>query len=174
MECDSAPALACAASAGQPDTLAALACALADTALADGDADAAIPQYVRALEIHESLEIPFERPQILIRGGVALANHGRRARRGRGSDGRGPSGRPTRSEPGLGGAGGPSNRRPRSLPRAAPGTPRTVDMHVRNILTKLRSRTRTEAASRVAELGLLQTRDAGPRPGAWGDAGRDR
>lgn len=40
---------------------------------------------------------------------------------------------------------------------------RTVDMHVRNILTKLRSRTRTEAASRAAELGLLQTRDAGPR-----------
>ena len=38
-----------------------------------------------------------------------------------------------------------------------------VDMHVRNILTKLRSRTRTEAASRAAELGLLQTRDADPR-----------
>ena len=32
---------------------------------------------------------------------------------------------------------------------------RTVDMHVRNILTKLRSRTRTEAATRAAELGLL-------------------
>ena len=33
---------------------------------------------------------------------------------------------------------------------------RTVDMHVRNILTKLRSRTRTEAAARAAELGLLE------------------
>ena len=32
---------------------------------------------------------------------------------------------------------------------------RTVDMHVRNILAKLRCRTRTEAASRAAELGLL-------------------
>jgi len=32
---------------------------------------------------------------------------------------------------------------------------RTVDMHVRNILTKLRCRTRTEPASRAAELGLL-------------------
>ena len=67
-----------AASAGYPDALAALACALADTALADGDADAAIPQYARALEIHESLEIPFERAQILIRSGVALAAAGER------------------------------------------------------------------------------------------------
>ncbi len=32
---------------------------------------------------------------------------------------------------------------------------RTVDMHVRNILTKMRCRTRTEAAGRAAELGLL-------------------
>jgi DNA-binding NarL/FixJ family response regulator len=32
---------------------------------------------------------------------------------------------------------------------------RTVDMHVRNILTKLRSHTRTEAAARAADLGLL-------------------
>jgi len=35
-------------------------------------------------------------------------------------------------------------------------SPRTVDMHVRNILTKLRSHTRTEAAARAAELGLLE------------------
>ncbi len=33
---------------------------------------------------------------------------------------------------------------------------RTVDMHVRNILSKLRSHTRTEAAARAAELGLLE------------------
>ena len=34
---------------------------------------------------------------------------------------------------------------------------RTVDMHVRNILAKLRCRTRTEAARRAAELGLLSS-----------------
>ena len=32
---------------------------------------------------------------------------------------------------------------------------RTVDMHMRNILAKLRCRTRTEAARRAAEFGLL-------------------
>ncbi len=34
-------------------------------------------------------------------------------------------------------------------------SPRTVDMHVRNILRKLDSRTRVEAAHRAGELGLL-------------------
>jgi len=32
---------------------------------------------------------------------------------------------------------------------------RTVDMQVRSILNKLRCRTRTEAAARAADLGLL-------------------
>ena len=38
-------------------------------------------------------------------------------------------------------------------------SPRTVDMHVRNILRKLDSRTRVEAAHRAGELGLLVAAD---------------
>jgi DNA-binding NarL/FixJ family response regulator len=39
---------------------------------------------------------------------------------------------------------------------------RTVDMHVRNILSKLRAHTRTEAAARATELGLLGNLPIGP------------
>ena len=35
--------------------------------------------------------------------------------------------------------------------------PRTIDMHVRNVLTKLDCRSRTEATRRAVELGLLQS-----------------
>ena len=34
-------------------------------------------------------------------------------------------------------------------------SPRTVDMHVRNILRKLNCRSRVEAAHRASDLGLL-------------------
>jgi len=35
-------------------------------------------------------------------------------------------------------------------------SPRTIDMHVRNVLTKLGCRSRTEATRTAVELGLLE------------------
>jgi len=63
---------------GHPDALAALAHALAEIALLDGDADTATVQLDRALELHQQLEIPFERAQLQLRSGVALAAAGAR------------------------------------------------------------------------------------------------
>jgi DNA-binding NarL/FixJ family response regulator len=67
-----------AAATGHPDVLAALAHALGETALADGHPDVAAEQLRRAVELHETLSIPFERAQIQLRAGVALAAAGER------------------------------------------------------------------------------------------------
>ena len=67
-----------AAGAGHPYALAALAHALGETALHDGDADAAARQLGRSLELHADLDTPFERAQIALRAGVALAAAGER------------------------------------------------------------------------------------------------
>ena len=69
---------AIAADAGHPYALAALAHALGETALQEGDADAAARQFGRALELHADLDAPFERAQIAVRAGVALAAAGER------------------------------------------------------------------------------------------------
>ena len=69
---------AIAADAGHPYALAALAHALGETALHEGDADAAARQFGRALELQADLDIPFERAQIGVRAGVALAAAGER------------------------------------------------------------------------------------------------
>jgi DNA-binding CsgD family transcriptional regulator/tetratricopeptide (TPR) repeat protein len=63
---------------GHPDALAAVAFALGETALADGQPDTAAQQLCRAVELHAGLDIPFERAQIQLRAGVALAATGRR------------------------------------------------------------------------------------------------
>ncbi len=63
---------------GHPDALAALACAIADTALLEGDAETAAEQTARAVELHGGLDMPFERAQIELRAGVALAATGER------------------------------------------------------------------------------------------------
>jgi DNA-binding CsgD family transcriptional regulator len=181
-----------AASAGHPDALAALAHALGETALAEGDTAAAAEQLSRAVELHEDLEIPFERGQILVRAGVALAADGDRetalahlgdAHRVARRLGAAPLaaeaareilalGEPLERHVGKRAAAdhenaGLSPRELEVMQLVASGltnreiaarlvvSTRTVDMHVRGILTKLRCRTRTEAAARAAELGLL-------------------
>jgi DNA-binding CsgD family transcriptional regulator len=61
-----------AASSGHPDALAALAHAIGECALLQGDADAAAQQLTRAVELHAGLDLPFERAEIRLRAGVAL------------------------------------------------------------------------------------------------------
>jgi ATP/maltotriose-dependent transcriptional regulator MalT len=65
---------------GQPDALAALACAIGETALLDGDAATAAEQLGRGAEVHRELDMPFERAQIELRAGVALGAAGDRER----------------------------------------------------------------------------------------------
>jgi DNA-binding CsgD family transcriptional regulator len=63
---------------GHADALAALGCAIAETALLEGDAATAAEQGARAVELHRGLDMPFERAQIELRAGVALAASGER------------------------------------------------------------------------------------------------
>lgn len=63
---------------GHPDALAALAHALGEIALAEGETELAAEQLGRAVELHRSLRIPAERVQILHRAGIALAAAGER------------------------------------------------------------------------------------------------
>ena len=67
-----------AADAGHPDALAALAQAIGELALLDGDAGAAAEHLERAVALHREIAIPFERAQIELRAGVALAAAGAR------------------------------------------------------------------------------------------------
>jgi len=183
-----------AAAAGHGDALAALAHALGETALAEGDAGAAAAQLERALELHGALEIPFERAHIGLRAGVALAAAGRREdaierlreahRTARRLGARPVAARAAAEisllaaplEETLGRraaaehrAAGLSRRELEVMRLVAAGrtnreiarelflSSRTVDMHVRNILAKLRCRSRTEATTRAGDLGLLSS-----------------
>jgi predicted ATPase/DNA-binding CsgD family transcriptional regulator len=182
----------CAASSGHADALAALAHALAEIALLEGDADTAAEQLTRAVELHRDLGMPYERAQIELRAGVALAAAGERelalerlcdayrAARRLGARPLAATAATRVSELGESVAtrlgiraeadadGGGLSRREREVMRlVAVGrtnreiahdlflSPRTVDMHVRNILRKLDCRSRVEAAGRARELGLV-------------------
>jgi DNA-binding CsgD family transcriptional regulator len=63
---------------GHAYALAALAHAIGETALLEGDADAAAEQLSRAVELYRGLDVPFERAQVELRAGVALAASGER------------------------------------------------------------------------------------------------
>ncbi|HET7574443.1 MAG TPA: AAA family ATPase [Solirubrobacterales bacterium] len=67
-----------AAGAGTPDALAALAHALGEAALLDGDAPRAVNNFTRALELLRGVDLPYERAQVQLRAGVALAAIGER------------------------------------------------------------------------------------------------
>jgi ATP/maltotriose-dependent transcriptional regulator MalT len=192
-----------AATSGHPDAIAALAHAVGESALREGDADGAAEQLARAVELQSGLEIPFERAQIQLRAGVALAAAGRReaavdrlvdAHRAARRLGARPLCREAADELGKLGESveqrlgsraaaehenaGLSRRELEVMRLVASGhtnkeiaarlvlSTRTVDMHVRNILAKLRCRSRTEAAGRASELGLLGSAPA--RRGARG------
>jgi DNA-binding CsgD family transcriptional regulator len=63
---------------GHDDALAALAQAIGEMALLEGDIETAAEQLSRAVELHRGLGIPFERAQVELRAGVALAAAGER------------------------------------------------------------------------------------------------
>jgi DNA-binding NarL/FixJ family response regulator len=67
-----------ASEAGHGDALAALAQALGEMAVLDGDEGAAAEHFSRAVELHRTLAVPFERAQIELRAGVVLAAAGER------------------------------------------------------------------------------------------------
>jgi DNA-binding NarL/FixJ family response regulator len=181
-----------AAEAGHADALAALAQAIGELALLDGDEAAAAEHLCRAVELHRGLAIPHERAQIELRAGVVLAATGEREEaierlcdcyRTAGKLGARPLAAAAAKEVArlgesvaqrLGGRAADDDN-PAQLTRrelevlrhVAVGrtnreiaqelflSPRTVDMHVRNLLAKLDCRSRVEASHRASELGLL-------------------
>jgi DNA-binding CsgD family transcriptional regulator len=67
-----------AAEIGNPEALGALSHALGEAVLLDGDAAQAVDHFSRALDVLRPIDVPFERAQIQVRAGVALAAVGER------------------------------------------------------------------------------------------------
>ena len=174
-----------ASTTGHPYALAALAHAIGETALLEGDTATAADQLSRAVEIHRGLDVPFERAHVELRAGVALAAAGEREAalerlRGAYRAARKLGARPLATEAAnevaalgesvsrrLSGESGLTRRELEVVRLIAVGrtnrdvaqelflSPRTVDMHVRHILRKLDCQSRGEAAHRAHELGLV-------------------
>ena len=183
-----------ASATGTAYALGALAHAIGETALLEGDAESAAEQLARAVEIYRDVDVPFETAQVELRAGVALAAVGERDRalellgdayrRARKLRARPLAAEAANEVAALGesvserlgnraaadseGAGltrrelevvrmlavGRTNR---EVAQELFLSPRTIDMHVRNILRKLDVRSRGEAAHRAGELGLLSS-----------------
>jgi len=181
-----------ASTTGHPDALAALAHAIGEVALADSDQETAAEQLARAVELHRGLDIPFERAEIQLRAGVALAAAGEREpalehlgeayRAARRLGARPVAAEAAREVAALGesvgrrlgrraesdvASAGLTRRELQVIRLVASGgtnkeiarelyvSPRTIDMHVRNILRKLDCRSRVDASRRAGELELL-------------------
>lgn len=181
-----------AAAKGSREARSALAYALAEGALLEGNAELALSHARQTLELLEGIAAPYEVAEMRARCAVALAGGGERSAalealtssyRTAKKLGARPLanaiverfadlGEPVEPHLGRGATagaerGGLSRRELDVLRHVAAGSTnkqiaalfflstRTVDMHVRNILTKLDCRSRTEAAARAAELQLL-------------------
>jgi DNA-binding NarL/FixJ family response regulator len=196
-----ANALARIASAtGQPEALSALAHALGEIALLDGDPQQAVQQFRQALDLLRDVTIPYCHASTQLRAGIAcaaanqrdaavthLTNAYRTARKlgARPLATRIAQALDALNEPiverlGSGAAGrfrtGDLTRRQREIlqlvalgqtnaeiARALVLSPRTVEMHVANILAILDSRSRAEAVRRATELGLLEEYSITPK-----------
>jgi ATP/maltotriose-dependent transcriptional regulator MalT len=181
-----------AADAGNADAVSALAHALGETALLDGEAEQAATHFERAIEPLLAGGAPFERLESERRAAAALIPAGRRdeaverlvsayriARRLRARPavrtlaaslaelGEAADRRLSRRQAEQLGNEGLTRRELDVVRLLAVGrtnreiaaelfvSPRTVDMHVRNLLRKLDCRSRADAARRASELGLL-------------------
>jgi DNA-binding NarL/FixJ family response regulator len=175
-----------------PEAKAALAHAIGEVSLLDGEIERATEQFSSALDVLRHLDLPFEAAQTQVRAGVALAAAGERAqgveqltsayRTARKLGARPLAARAVQELAALGekveqrlgrraaallGGPGLSRRELEVIRLVALGqtnreiarelflSPRTVDMHVRHILGKLRCRSRADATRKATELGLI-------------------
>jgi DNA-binding CsgD family transcriptional regulator len=178
---------------GQADALAALAHALAETALLDGDAVGAAAQFDHALALLRERPLPFERAHSARRAGLALLRAGQRdagldrlvtayrtarhlgarplalrVAQDLAAEGEPVERRLSRHAGRQLRYGGLSRRELEVLRLVAMGhtsreigaalflSPRTVEMHLDHVRTKLGCRTRAEAARKATALGLLE------------------
>jgi DNA-binding NarL/FixJ family response regulator len=183
-----------ASASGQPEALSALAHALGEVALLDGDPQQAVQQFRQALDLLRDVTVPYCHAGTEWRAGTAcaaanqhdaagvhLTNAYRTARRlgarpqaTRIAQALEALGEPVSERLGAGAASrfrsGDLTRRQREIlqlvaqgqtnaeiARALVLSPRTVEMHVANILATLDSRSRADAVRRATELGLLAT-----------------